>query len=70
MRSIGGALIRYVVSSEEEIVPRHTQREDYARTRGEGSHLSTRERPQKEPALVTPGSQAFSFQECERICFG
>lgn len=43
--------------------------EDCINTQGEGSHLQTKERPQKQPTLLmtNPWFWAFGLQNCEKI---
>lgn len=48
---------------------RQLQREERVKTRRRRPSISPRARPRGKPALPTPGSQASSLQDCEKICF-
>ena len=68
MNSLGWALIQYgCCPYEKRLRHRHTHRDDHVRTCRKGPSTSQGERPQEEPALLTPQTWTFSLRECAKM---
>ena len=68
MRSLKWALTQYdECPCKQQLGNRHTQRKDCVMTEGENSHLHTKERLPRKPALLTSWSWTPSLQNCEKF---